>query len=196
MTFTAVASNLALGYGAGSNLTGGSSNIYVGSPGPGVLSAESTTMRLGQSQTRAFIAGIYNTSLIGGLKPVYINSAGQLGTVASSARYKRDIQSMGAQSEKLQQLRPVTFRYKQDPQGEQQYGLIAEEVAKVYPELVVRGAKGEVESVQYHELIPMLLNEVQRQEQALGGVQARQLTTQAQELAELKAEMALLRQQH
>jgi hypothetical protein len=179
MTFTAVASNLALGYGAGSNLTGGSSNIYVGSPGPGVLSAESTTMRLGQSQTRAFIAGIYNTSLIGGLKPVYINSAGQLGTVVSSARYKRNIQPMGSQSEKLQQLRPVTFRYKHDPQGEQQYGLIAEEVAKVYPELVIKGADGKVESVQYHALIPMLLNEVQHQQQELAELKAQNERLQA-----------------
>jgi hypothetical protein len=74
---------------------------------------------------------------------------------------------MGERSQGVYQLRPVTFRYKQDRQGQQQYGLIAEEVAKVYPELVVKGADGKVESVQYHELIPMLLNEVQRQQQKL-----------------------------
>src|SRR5262249_30426918 len=85
-------------------------------------------------------------------------------------------------------LRPVTFRYKQDAQGQRQYGLIAEEVAKVYPELVVRGAKGEVESVQYQELIPMLLNEVQHQQQAL--------TTQARQVAELQAQNESLRAAH
>jgi hypothetical protein len=98
---------------------------------------------------------------------VLIDSNGQLGTVLSSARYKRDIDDMGERSQGLFQLRPVTFRYKQDPQGQPQYGLIAEEVAQVYPELVVRGTKGEVESVQYHELIPMLLNELQHQQQEI-----------------------------
>ena len=99
---------------------------------------------------------------------------------------------MGERSLGLLQLRPVTFRYKQDPQGSRQYGLIAEEVAKVYPELVTRGAHGEVESVRYHEVVPMLLNEVQHQQRQLGA-QAQQLTAQAQQLAELKAQNELLR---
>ena len=92
---------------------------------------------------------------------------------------------MGGHSRGLLQLRPVIFRYKQDAQGERQYGLIAEEVAKVYPELVTRGANGEVESVRYQEVIPMLLNELQHQQ--------RQLAVQAQELAALKAQNARLR---
>src|SRR5262249_16124863 len=103
---------------------------------------------------------------------------------ASSARYKRDIRDMRERSQGLYHLRPVTFRYKQDPQGPRQYGLIAEEVAKVYPELVVRGSKGEVESVQYQELIPMLLNEVQHQQQ--------KLAAQARQVAELQAQNARL----
>jgi len=94
---------------------------------------------------------------------------------------------MRERSQGLYHLRPVTFRYKQDPQGPRQYGLIAEEVAKVYPELVTKGVDGKVEAVQYHELIPMLLNEVERQQQALGA-QAQQLSAQSQELAELKAQ--------
>src|SRR5262249_31901265 len=118
---------------------------------------------------------------------VTINNAGQLGILMSSARYKRDIRDMGERSQGVYHLRPVTFRYKQDSQGQRQYGLIAEDVAQVYPELVVRGAKGEVESVQYHELIPMLLNEVQHQQQKLEA-QTQQLTAQAQELAALKAQ--------
>jgi len=70
---------------------------------------------------------------------------GQLGTQVSAARYKRDIQALGPRSERLAQLRPVSFRYKEDPQGTRQYGLIAEEVAQVYPELVTRNAQGEIE---------------------------------------------------
>ena len=168
--------NIAVGERAGVDLTSGSNNIYLGHPG---LAAESVTMRLGEAQTRTFIAGIFGKTASGGTQ-VFINNQGQLGTVTSAARYKRDIQAMGARSRRWLQLRPVTFRYKQDPQGQRQYGLIAEEVAAVYPELVTRGAKGEVESVQYHELIPMLLNEVQHQQQAL--------SAQAQQVAELKAE--------
>src|SRR5260221_510311 len=81
------------------------------------------------------------------------------------------------QAEKLQQLRAVSFHYKHAPQGPLQYGLIAEEVAKVYPELVTRNAKGEVEGVRYDELAPLLLNEVQHQQQALS-TQQQEITTQ------------------
>ena len=111
---------------------------------------------------------------------VLINSDGQLGTLVSSARYKQDIEPLGEQSEKLQQLRPVTFHYKQAPQGPLQYGLIAEEVAKVYPELVTRNAKGEIEGIRYEELTPMLLNELQHQQQ--------EQAQQRQEIVALKAE--------
>jgi hypothetical protein len=115
---------------------------------------------------------------------VVIDSQGQLGIVASSARYKRDIQPIGAHSQGLHQLRPVTFRYKQDEQGERQYGLIAEDVATIYPELVTRGANGDLESVRYYEFIPILLNELQHQQQQLGA--------QSQELAALQAQNAQL----
>ena len=98
---------------------------------------------------------------------VVVSSSGRLGVLPSSARYKRDIQAMGDRSQGLWQLRPVTFRYKQDPQGGRQYGLIAEQVARVFPELAVRGDKGEIESVQYRELIPLMLNEMQHQQAAL-----------------------------
>ena len=88
-----------------------------------------------------------------------------------------------ARSPGLFQLRPVIFHYKQDPQGVRQYSLVAEEVAKVYPELVTRRSDGAAESVQYHELIPMLLNEVQHQQQEIV-----ELKAQAQEVVELKAQ--------
>jgi polyhydroxyalkanoate synthesis regulator phasin len=135
-------------------------------------------MRLGYYQTRTFIVGVFGVPVTG--SQVVINSQGQLGVLASSARYKRDIQDMGNRTEGLLKLRPVTFRYKEDPDAALQYGLIAEEVAKVYPELVVRGANGEVESVQYHQLISMLLNEVQHQQEALNA--------QSNQIAELKAQ--------
>jgi hypothetical protein len=172
--------NIALGVTAGNLLISGNDTIYLGNGGAG---PESNTLRLGQVQTRTFISGIFGRTASGGTQ-VFINSQGQLGTVVSSARYKRDIQDMKEESQGLLKLRPVTFHYKEDSEGQRQYGLIAEEVAKVYPELVVRGAKGEVESVQYHELIPMLLNEVQHQQQAL--------TAQSQQLTELKAQNARL----
>jgi Chaperone of endosialidase len=86
---------------------------------------------------------------------------------------------MGARSRGLFQLRPVIFRYKQDPQGVRQYGLIAEEVAKVYPELVTWRSDGAAESVQYHELIPMVLNELQRQQRELGELKAQNERLQA-----------------
>jgi hypothetical protein len=87
----------------------------------------------------------------------------KLGVVPSSARYKRDIRDMGNASDKLMKLRPVSFRYKADPTGTQQYGLIAEEVAKVYPKLVVNGPDGKPQTVAYHLLPAMLLNELQKQ---------------------------------
>ena len=123
--------------------------------------AEANTIRIGTqgTQSATFIAGISGAVMSGA--DVVVSSSGRLGVLPSSARFKRDIQPLDERSRGLWQLRPVTFRYKQDPQGERQYGLIAEEVAKVYPELVVRGDKGEIESVQYRELIPLMLNEMQ-----------------------------------
>lgn len=109
---------------------------------------------------------------------VLVAANGQLGVMASSARYKRDIHSMDQASNNLMKLRPVTFRYKDDPQGIKQYGLVAEEVEPLYPELVTYSSAGRVESVRYHELIPMLLNEMQQQKR---------------ELAELRAENGTLR---
>jgi polyhydroxyalkanoate synthesis regulator phasin len=119
-------------------------------------------------------------------------TTGQVGVIPSSACFKRDIHEMGDRSHRLMQLRPVTFHYKQDPPGQRQYGLIAEEVAKVYPELVVWGEKGEVESVQYRELIPMLLNELQHQQRALDR-QSSQLSAQARHMTMLEAENENLR---
>jgi hypothetical protein len=161
--------NIAVGWSAGSNLTTGSDNIEIGSLG---VSHDDSTIRLGTqgTQTSAFIAGVSSTAITG--VDVVVSSNGQLGVAASSVRYKRDIRSLDDRSQGLWQLRPVTFRYKQDPQGQRQYGLIAEEVAKVYPELVVHDNKGQIQSVQYRELIPLMLNELQHQQEALATVKA------------------------
>jgi hypothetical protein len=121
-----------------------------------------------------------------------IDSKGQLGTVKSSARYKQDIHDMAAYSSRLYQLRPVTYRYKEpteDGQKPLEPGLVAEEVAKVYPDLVVRNADGQVETVQYHKLTPMLLNEVQQQRQVIER-QQQELDSMAARLARLEAAQA------
>jgi polyhydroxyalkanoate synthesis regulator phasin len=183
--------NLGLGFLAGYYQTTGSNNIYLASYG---VAGETNTMRLGQDSAsdsgvtkHSFIAGVFGVPVSG--SQVLINSKGQLGVLASSARYKRDIQDMGKRTQGLLKLRPVTFRYKQDPEAVLQYGLIAEEVAKVYPELVVRGANGEVESVQYHQIISMLLNEVQHQQKQIEELK----TAHGQELAEVKVQNEELR---
>jgi trimeric autotransporter adhesin len=169
LTNTTGSRNTAVGWGSGAALRSGNDNLYLGHPG---VATESNTLRLGAVQTRVFIAGVAGRPIANG-SHVMINSAGQLGVLASSARYKQDIQPMGEQSQKLQQLRPVTFHYKEEPTGPIQYGLIAEEVAKVYPELVIRNPDGTIEGVQYEELTPLLLNQVQQQQTELAELRAR-----------------------
>jgi|RhiMetdeSRZDD1v2_1073273.scaffolds.fasta_scaffold187029_1 Chaperone of endosialidase len=178
--------NIALGRSAGALLINGSGNIYLGYEDlPRGFYDEHNTMRLGEFQKRTFIAGIQGIVLTNADNVVIDPATGQLGVTPSSTRYKRDIEPMDTRSRGLFELRPVTFTYKQDLNGRRQYGLIAEEVAKVYPELVSRDAKGEVESVRYQELTPMILNELQDQQ--------RQLKEQAQQLSGLKAENEQLR---
>jgi hypothetical protein len=102
---------------------------------------------------------------------VYIDSNGQLGTINSSRRFKQEIADMGDASRGLLRLRPVTFRYQQpflDGSRPVQYGLIAEEVAEVYPDLVAHSADGQIETVKYQVLDVMLLNELQRQQAEIG----------------------------
>src|SRR5262249_17888481 len=107
-------------------------------------------------------------------------------------RYKTKVTSMGSSTEKLGKLRPVSFHLKSDPKAGVQYGLIAEEVAKVYPELVIRGQKGEIEGVRYEELTPMLLNELQQQQGRLAEQQGR-LAEQQAELQDMRSQLADLR---
>jgi hypothetical protein len=167
--------NIAVGLNAGSSLTTGSGNIDIGHAG---LAGDSNTIRIGGSgfQTAAYIAGIRGvTTVNANAIPVLIDSSGQLGTVSSSIRFKEDVRDMDDTSAKLMHLRPVTFRYKahRSQPGAMQFGLIAEEVEEVMPELVARSADGEVETVMYQFLPSMLLNEYQKQQRALEAQAAR-----------------------
>jgi len=143
------------------------------------VSADSGTIRIGTSgtQTSFFAAGIYGVSSgSSSAIPVLVDSSGQLVTVSSSRRFKEDIHDMGDASRDLMRLRPVTFRYQKplaDGSQPVQYGLIAEEVAEVYPDLVAYSADGQIETVKYQLLDPMLLNEVQRQQAEIHELQDR-----------------------
>ena len=150
--------NTAIGFNAGSNLTTGHDNIDIQAVG---VAGESNTMRIGTvKQTATFITGIRGTATANAnAVPVVIDSAGQLGTVSSSRRFKDEIKPMDNSSEAILGLKPVTFHYKTDKQNTPQFGLIAEEVAKVNPDLVVRDEMGEVYTVRYEALNAMLLNE-------------------------------------
>jgi hypothetical protein len=161
---TSGSNNIALGYLAGRNITSGSNNIDIGtSPS----SNESNTIRIGTTgtQTAAFLAGVNGVTVSSG-SAVFIDSAGKLGTITSSLRFKEDVADMADASDALMQLRPVTFHYKagvDDGSRLLQYGLVAEEVAKVYPDLVQYDDKGKPFTVRYHAINAMLLNELQKQ---------------------------------
>jgi hypothetical protein len=160
--------NVALGRDAGYNLTSGSNNIDISNEG---LAGDNDTIKIGaaSTQTKTYIAGIENSKVTGAA--VYVTASGQLGVLASSARYKTAIAPMGTRTHDLDRLRPVTFHLKNDPRGTVQNGLIAEEVAKIYPELVIRDAAGRIQGVRYDELAPMLLNEVQQQQAQLDAME-------------------------
>jgi hypothetical protein len=153
--------NIAIGEYAGYSLTTGNSNIDIGNEG---VPGESGVIRIGSSAAAAYIAGISTSTVTGAA--VYVTSSGRLGVLASSERYKTSIKPIGSTA-KLEQLRPVTFHLKNDPRGTVQYGLIAEEVDRVYPELVIRDDAGKIQGVRYDELAPMLLNEMQQQQRKI-----------------------------
>jgi hypothetical protein len=150
--------NIALGDFAGENLTTGSNNIDIGNQG---VALDAFTMRLGAAQNVTYIAGIYGINEGGTISNVYINSNGQLGTQPppSSRRFKKEIRPMDKASEAILGLKPVTFQYKSDNNATAQFGLIAEEVEKVNPDLVLRDEKGQVYTVRYEAVNAMLLNE-------------------------------------
>jgi hypothetical protein len=183
--------NVALGWVAGNLTTTGSYNIDIGNQG---VAGESKTIRIGDvvatpypdgmhpAHTATYIAGIMGRTSSRGT-PVFINANGQLGTATSSARFKDAIKPMDKASEAILAFKPVTFHYKKelDPEGIPQFGLVAEDVERVNPDLVVRDAKGEVYTVRYEAVNAMLLNEFLKEH--------RTVQEQQKEIDALKAEL-------
>ena len=165
--------NIAIGETAGIELVTGTDNIHIGHRG---VDGDMFTTRIGtyNAAARTFITGIRGeTTGNNNAIPVLIDSAGQLGTASSSLATKQDVAPLADEPERLQRLRPVSFRYREHAAaGDEapQYGLIAEEVAATFPELVVFDAEGRPETVKYHLLVPLLLGEVQRLEGRLAAV--------------------------
>jgi hypothetical protein len=203
--------NIDLGYSAGWNLTTGNNNIDIGNPG---VASELNTIRIGSevasvvedgstqaAHTATFIAGIHGVTVAGGVG-VIVGTNGQLGTTTSSARFKEAIKPMDKASEAILALKPVTFRYKHelDPEGIPQFGLVAEQVEKVNPDLVVRDAAGQVNTVRYEAVNAMLLNEflkehrkVQEQEATITQVKStvvKQESTIAQQQKDFQSTLA------
>ena len=173
--------NIALGSYAGLNRNRGSNNIDIGNEGK---THENGTIRIGTSGTHAnaYIAGISGVSVPTGV-PVIIEAHGHLGTTTSSARFKEAIKPMDKASEAILALKPVTFRYKHDldPEGIPQFGLVAEEVEKVNPDLVARDEQGKPYTVRYEAVNAMLLNEFLKEH--------RKVVEQEATITQLKAEL-------
>jgi hypothetical protein len=190
--------NIALGVFAGSNLTTGSNNIHIGHSG---VVGESNTIHIGKGgvQTKTVIAGIRGTAISGGIA-VFIDSNGRLGTTTSSARFKQQITPMDTTSEAVLALKPVTFRYKHelDPDGIPQFGLVAEEVEKVNPDLVAHDEQGKPYTVRYEAVNAMLLNEFLKEhrkvERLESTVAKQQMTAAKQEatIAQLENQIGAL----
>ena len=168
---TTGSNNIAVGSTAGFNLTTGDFNIDIGNGG---VAGEAFTIRVGdvEAQTRAFIAGIFAVPVTG--TGVVVDSNGQLGVAPSSQRFKDEIKAMDKASEAILALKPVTFRYKHeiDPKRIRQFGLVAEEVANVNPDLVACDAKGEPYTVRYEAINAMLLNEFLKEHRKMQKVEA------------------------
>ena len=178
---TTGSSNIALGLLAGLNLTTGSNNIDIGNGGS---AGESNNIRIGTvgTQNATFIAGISGVAVTGAA--VVVSSSGQLGVAPSSERFKDEIEPMDKASEAILALKPVTFHYKKelDPEGIPQFGLVAEQVEKVNPDLVARDAGGKVYTVRYEAVNAMLLNEFLKEH--------RIVAEQESTIADLKATVA------
>jgi Chaperone of endosialidase len=191
--------NVAVGHYAGWALNTGDNNLYLANEGVGT---ESNTIRIGRVtpgtynpsvHTATYIAGIDGATSSSGTA-VYVASNGQLGTLTSSRRFKEDVRDMGEASAGLLSLRPVTFHYKpgyDDGTHLLQYGLIAEEVAEVFPDLVQRDAAGQPVAIRYHMLDSMLVNELQKQNAKIAEQSAR-LAEQDVAIARLAAKIEQL----
>jgi hypothetical protein len=197
-TFYSGSNNIAIGANAGNQVQHGDNNIEIGNIG---TRTDSGVIRIGTRQQQTYIKGISGVTVASGVG-VVVGSDGQLGTLTSSARYKDNIHPMDKASESLLSLKPVTFRYKKelDPQAIPQFGLVAEQVAKIDPDLVARNEEGKPYTVRYEAVNAMLLNEflkehhkvetleaaVARQEKAIEALRAG-LKEQGAQLQEVSA---------
>jgi len=183
--------NIALGWLAGTYHMAGNNNIYIGNAGN--MAPEEGQIRIGASglHTGTHIAGIRNAAVTG--SPVVIGMGGKLGVTMSSAQFKEAIKPMDKASESILQLKPVTFRYKQeiDPEGNPQFGLVAEEVEKTDPNLVTRGEDGKVMGVRYEAVNAMLLNEFLKERKK---VEEQNREVQEQKAATTKLESTIAKQ--
>ncbi len=158
--------NIALGKEAGWLNVSGDDNIFIGHIGATLDESDAIRIGTAGTHTATFIAGIHNTPLDAPVHAVWIDADGKLGLGPSSRRYKSDIRDIGRTSRRLLDLRPVAFRFREasvDGQNPVQFGLIAEEVAEVLPELVAFDGDGKPQTVRYHLLSSLLLNELQKQ---------------------------------
>ena len=171
--------NTALGFGAGNLVTTADHVIAIGAAGGNV----SNTCYIGN------IRGV--TTVNADAIPVLIDSAGQLGTMSSSRRFKKEVKAMDKASEAILAFKPVTFHYKNDAKGTSQFGLIAEEVAEVNPALVVRDENGEIYTVRYDAVNAMLLNEFLKEHRKVENLEA----TVAQQHKDFEAAVAELKGQ-
>jgi len=191
--------NVAVGYEAGRDIASGNDNIVIGSGNFG-LAKDSQTIRIGikTRQKKAFVAGITGVKTgLASAKTVFIDANGQLGTIKSSRNTKEDILPMASSSDRLLSLRPVTFRYKEayeDGSKPIEFGLIAEDVAAVFPELIVNDLEGNPETVRYDLVATLLLNEFLKQHAFVQAQSKRisALESQSEELTRLKLEFARL----
>ena len=171
--------NIAVGFEAGGNLIMGSHNIYIGNAG----ADESKAIRIGTTgiHTKTFIAGISGATVPTGVA-VIVDGSGHLGTTTSSGRFKDEIKPMDKTSEAILALKPVTFRYKKefDAAGIPQFGLVAEEVEKVNPDLVARDADGKAYTVRYEAVNAMLLNEFLKEHRKVQELEANAARQQKQ----------------
>src|ERR1051325_730171 len=181
--------NAALGAGAGLEITTGVENIDIGNAG---VAGDSNTIRIGDNnfQTATYVGGIAGQTVGAGGTTCYVDNDGKLGVFLSARRYKESIQPMDKASAALYSLKPITFRYKPefDKSGTPQFGLIAEEVAAVNPDLIVRNAKGEVSTVRYEAINVMLLNEFLKEHQKVEKLEATVAELAAQ-LREINAQL-------
>lgn len=175
---TSGSENVALGRLAGRYNTTGSNNVFIAHRGVSGAGDASGTIRIGTetTHTSTFIAGIRARAPSANESTVLIGFDGKLGSPVSSRRFKQDIRDLGAAADRLLRLRPVAFRYRErvaaDPDGPLEFGLIAEEVAAVFPDLVVFDEEGQPLSVRYHLLSSLLLAELQRLNDRLAALEA------------------------